>query len=692
MKNLKILLVGLLLILALVAFAQEMPVDENGMPIGRMITKQLCGLADYTGAEIIPCEYENSVFILNDMVYGVTPNDKIYIMNLKGERLSNVEYDFPPIFINGYSLIFDVNREKLGCVDIQGNTVVPLEYGFYRDLFNEFICLRKGFLIVIKDGKYGVIDLKNQIIVPFEYEKIDISKNYYQKKDNVLRVKKDGKIGYITTKGEELVIPKYDDGNFYTNGLATVKIGDKYTVLDIRGKELFAPVGGYDLMYAVNSKFIIVMKEGKIGFVNIEGKEVSPCEFTLFKTNSIEYKFFKKKYKDPKEAAKSLAEYAVANIEKDFSPLIRFYKDNKPCFVNQNGEIAFSPDVYDAEKFVDNRSIFTIIDGFEVNMSLLYGKRTEGVRFNNIKDAYEYVKNIPQKDIDSMVERNKGRGFDWLWNSQEHFFVSSVTAGNLHENDLGIIDSVPMENNLYGKSPEDSMTVFNKEFGLDIPFGPDTEKYSLIEIITKKGVFVPNGSVIIPPNYDDISPFEDGVAIFIQNYKSGLITKDNKIIPTNYYWVDVFSNGMAYVRKKMEDGSCKYGYIDKNGKEVIPCMYDITEKFIGNKAIVGIFDKKNDGKNDWKNMRYGVIDSNNNMLVDCKYKEGEIEITKGGAILCSSKEGRSIIYNGAVSSPWYSDIRESDSSFFNDKEHELIFGVPKPVYKYLNVAYYSYSN
>ena len=37
-------------------------------------------------------------------------------------------------------------------------------------------------------------------------------------------------IGYINFNGTIIVPPKYDEGSFYKNGVATVKINGKYTV------------------------------------------------------------------------------------------------------------------------------------------------------------------------------------------------------------------------------------------------------------------------------------------------------------------------------------------------------------------------------------------------------------------------------------------------------------------------------
>lgn len=61
-------------------------------------------------------------------------------------------------------------------------------------------------------------------------------------------------------------------------------------------------------------------------------------------------------------------------------------------------------------------------------------------------------------------------------------------------------------------------------------------------------------------------------------------------IPPIYKYIDVgnFVDGLAYVKDVTE----KFGYIDKTGEEVIPCIYDKAENFSGGLAVVTLNDKK----------------------------------------------------------------------------------------------------
>ena len=74
----------------------------------------------------------------------------------------------------------------------------------------------KNILKYEEDGKYGLIDLKGNVITKAVYDSIDGLSN----KEGELLVSQDGKYGVINTKGAELIKPEYDfiSGDaYYTN-------------------------------------------------------------------------------------------------------------------------------------------------------------------------------------------------------------------------------------------------------------------------------------------------------------------------------------------------------------------------------------------------------------------------------------------------------------------------------------------
>ena len=90
------------------------------------------------------------------------------------------------------------------------------------------------------------------------------------------------------------------------------------------------------------------------------------------------------------------------------------------------------------------------------------------------------------------------------------------------------------------------------------------------------------------------------------NGKWGFIDKEGKeVIPIKYDWVENFSEGLAPV--KLLNG--KWGYIDKEGKVVIPIKYDDAWPFREGLALVKL------------NGKWSYIDKEGKVVIPIKYED-----------------------------------------------------------------------
>jgi len=659
MKNLRILLVGLLLILALVAFAQEMPVDENGLNSEDEYMKKLensfYGILRSDGTEVLSCKYDSMLDLINDMV--LTINLKSYkfgAMDLNGNVILKTDSDFPPIFVNGVAMV--TKDGKTGVIDTSGNTVIPFEYKLSVDP-NNILCLRYGVAILNKDNKYGVCDTRGGIIIPFEYEKIDVGAVFNNNNlEKMLRVKENGKIGYANFNGTIIVPPKYDEGSFYRNGVATVKINGKYTVIDVKGNELFEATDKYENMCAINTNLVAVMNKDKIGFLSGEGKEISSCVFTLFNTDSDKYKDILLGFSNGHKTLKEQQDYILDMLIKKTRPLIRLYKDNKVCFINKSGDFVFESDAYDVDNFVEDRAIFTVIDSFEINLDLLYNTKGRNIRFSNAREAYDYVKDIPQSDIDSMLEKNKGS--------------IEVDEPRRCMYSYGSDEDFPLKRYF--------INIFSNRFGLNID-NKDKSRFSLIKVIIKQGVYSLAGKIVIPPVYDFITDFKDGYAIAsLGENKDGLIDKNGNVVGCMIYsYVRRFHDDRALVRIDY-----KYGFIDKDGKVVIPIVYDNANDFVNGKAQVDLFPVDGNSPSNYCK----IIDKDNNIIVDIDNVYLNIELCSDGIIIGTTREGKCLIGDkGQRISPFYSNMLDVNGSI-SDDDYEMVYGQPRSKEGYVTVT------
>lgn len=129
----------------------------------------------------------------------------------------------------------------------------------------------------------------------------------------------------------------------------------------------------------------------------------------------------------------------------------------------------------------------------------------------------------------------------------------------------------------------------------------------------KYGYMAPDGTLVIPMQFDDAKPFgDDGLApVGMQGkyyVKWGFVDRKGAIvIPCDFYSVDRFERGLAVVSKVVSGGKLVYGYIDKAGREVIPCRYDEATRFQFENAWVGT---EQEGE-----MSYQLIDAEGNAVL-----------------------------------------------------------------------------
>ena len=99
------------------------------------------------------------------------------------------------------------------------------------------------------------------------------------------------------------------------------------------------------------------------------------------------------------------------------------------------------------------------------------------------------------------------------------------------------------------------------------------------------------------------SGFREGLSAVKWNGKWGFIDKSGReVVPCKYDFVTPFSEGLAVVY--LND---KFGIIDKSGREVAPCRYDWVSAFNEGLAKVKL------------NGKYGYIDKKGREVVPCKY-------------------------------------------------------------------------
>ena len=141
-------------------------------------------------------------------------------------------------------------------------------------------------------------------------------------------------------------------------------------------------------------------------------------------------------------------------------------------------------------------------------------------------------------------------------------------------------------------------------------------------------------------DYERVDSFVEDVASVLKCDKFGFIDKDGKVvIPLEYERTDYFSEGLAAVQK-----NGKWGFIDKYGAVIIPFGYDELNRF-----AKGMAKAKKEGK-------WGLINKANETLISFEYDgldfsdKDFIVADKSGKIGVIDISGRLIVPFGLYSS------------------------------------------
>ena len=313
----------------------------------------------------------------------------------------------------------EVGRDynPLGCVDKDGEEIVPLKYksGFFGP---DVVCVQS------KENKYGMFDLKGKEITPCIYDHID----FFYGKYTIVR--QNGKFGVMNNRGEIVVPVQYDQikpfyehyGNWGTDKykfevVFCLSKGGKMSVINIsrdlegyNGKHIDTP---YD--YKRNEQY------GKSGFINYLGEEI-PCKYENARDSFSEglaavvlnqkIGFVDKKGNVKIPFMYDYTEYRFNFYSNHFAVfsegLAAMMKGNKWGYIDKNGNTVI-PFVYDwADRFHNGSAIVGKIVGGECKYGMI--NKQNSVILPLEYEYGEYAGNIVSNENVFVMGKNGKKG------------------------------------------------------------------------------------------------------------------------------------------------------------------------------------------------------------------------------------------------------------------------------------------
>ena len=177
------------------------------------------------------------------------------------------------------ALVTDDKSEVMNIFEKLQQGGVEVDYSAVNGLGEKMVCIELDELIVKKlylvrvrrNGKYGYVDKSGHEVIPCKY---DYAGNF---REGLAIFEKDDKWGYIDKKGREVIPCKYDRTFNFSEGLAIVEKDDKWGFIDKEGREVIPCM--YDAAGSFSEGLAYVEKDDKWGFIDKEGREVIPCMY-----------------------------------------------------------------------------------------------------------------------------------------------------------------------------------------------------------------------------------------------------------------------------------------------------------------------------------------------------------------------------------------------------------------------------
>lgn len=224
------------------------------------------GVIDESNGVLIPFLYTT----LNKM-YGQTP----YLQAKLGNKLGVIDpiskkTTIPFLYDEIESYNGNILRVKK---DAQYNLLDPAGNVMFSKWYASLYLHDETLFIARYQGKDGVIDLQENTVIPFEYEKIERS---YLDGPITYIVQKNGKYGLIARDGTVPVPIQYDYLRNFSGGNLIASRDNKKGIISKEGKVLM-PVDYEEIER--NDRNIVVRKNGKFGLLTRDFQPLLPMEY-----------------------------------------------------------------------------------------------------------------------------------------------------------------------------------------------------------------------------------------------------------------------------------------------------------------------------------------------------------------------------------------------------------------------------
>lgn len=234
-------------------------------------------LTQYNRVEALQNKDINNNLWYEDNILKIENDGKYGLINFTGKEILKCEYD-EIIALEGIKNAFRVKKDdKYGVFDSEGKEIVSIGYSQITPIGSDN---KAGYIVKSVEGKYGVVGYSNTLILQSIYDNISRihgNDTYFVTKDSKKQlIKKDGTLILDTGFDDIKAILKSED-----NGFIYIK-DNKYGVMKLTGEILVENI--YEDLQEAKGGILIAKKDGKVGIIDLHKEQK-----VEFKYNTIQY-------------------------------------------------------------------------------------------------------------------------------------------------------------------------------------------------------------------------------------------------------------------------------------------------------------------------------------------------------------------------------------------------------------------
>lgn len=220
-----------------------------------------------------------------DNKWGVIDSEGKDIIDPSYKEMIVIPNSKAPVFICTYDVNYETGEYSTKALN-EKNEKIFTQYSKVEAIQNkdknDNLSYDQDILKVQKDGKYGLIKISGEEILPTEYEEITAISGI----ENSFKIKKEGKYGIVDNEGKIVVEPKYTDidvlGEDNKSGFIVKEDSGKYGIIDYSNNQVIeTKYDGIEKVYG-NDLYVVTV-DGKQKLVNKENTDVLANGFDSIK-------------------------------------------------------------------------------------------------------------------------------------------------------------------------------------------------------------------------------------------------------------------------------------------------------------------------------------------------------------------------------------------------------------------------